>query len=461
MAADPALRSDTDGGKPKTGEASASQIIDRGMTGFSMLNFGIAGFGATNVDSGSIPTFRRMLRHPTIALARIARRAPIKAAGWTYTATREDPRAKRAIELIRSTFNPIRRRLCADMMSAEDFGFAPFEMVFDTQPVDGVMAWVISEFKLLLAERTRPMMDRDRNFIGVRNFAAEIERERVLWWTAGEEANNIWGIGANERALRVWRAWSETLNQSGKYIKIAAVPIPMATYPPGKSKDASGSTIENSTIAKKIVKKLQEENEGIVLPDMIAKYIEDGLITGKIDPSKVQAWRIDFLQPKVAAGQDLIDFMKYFDSMMARAWLIPERSILEGQFGTKAEAGEHASVAIAASQDLLTDFLECLNTGPVDQLLQFNFGPDAKGLVQIKAAPLDKAKLAIIQNMVTKVLTDTANVDLFLRVLKLDEMIDLLDLPVREDFDQDADPMTSGVLAEMRAAMVAAGLRSE
>ncbi len=454
MVTDSTIQTSGNGRPPTMREMTKNQIMPQLQMGFNLLNLSL---DATLTSSfatpaqGTIKIYRKMLRHPSIALARIARRAPMKAAGWSYTATREDPNADAAKQLIETVFAPVRRRLVADMLSAEDFGFSPFELVYGVRDVEGTPRFVVEKFKPLLPEKTRPLIDKDTGeFVGVKNFATEIPREKVLWWKSDDENGNIWGIGANERARPYWWNHAQTVQQSGKYIKVASVPIPLVTYPPGESRDASGSLTDNSEIAKRLIKKVQEENKGVILPDKLSKYVENMLATGKIDPAKAQAWKINFIEAKTSAGNELIGFLGYWDKLMVRAWLLPERALLEGEHGTKAEAATHTNISIASSEDYLSDMVECLNLEVVDNLLALNFGEDARGLIRIEPAPVVDKKRELLEKLITQVLTAPNNVDLFLRTIAIDQALEQLELPTVDDVDSITDDVTDERVARMQ-----------
>jgi hypothetical protein len=89
---------------------------------------------------------------------------------------------------------------------------------------------------------------------------------------------------------------------------------------------------------------------------------------------------------------------------MVRAFRLPERAILEGQFGTKAEAEAHADFAITNMELNHLLMVQQYNWHLVNQILRINYGPGTDGLVEIKVAPLTDTAMIFLRALYEKFL---------------------------------------------------------
>jgi hypothetical protein len=128
-----------------------------------------------------------------------------------------------------------------------------------------------------------------------------------------------------------------------------------------------------------------------------------------------------------------IDKLRYLDSCMMRGWLLPERTALEGQFGTKAEAGIHGDVGLTGSDLLHKDMVRCLNWHVVDRLLALNYGEDARGTVWIEPGPLVDEDMAFFRELFQQILTNPAFAAAIIKAMDVDSIIDRIDVPKRDD----------------------------
>ena len=91
---------------------------------------------------------------------------------------------------------------------------------------------------------------------------------------------------------------------------------------------------------------------------------------------------ISFLEAAGAAANlnGMTDRQRYYDALMFRAWLRPERVGLESRYGSRADATKHTESALIDSELVHEDSVRQLNAAMVDDLLAFNYGPEARGV---------------------------------------------------------------------------------
>ena len=136
-----------------------------------------------------------------------------------------------------------------------------------------------------------------------------------------------------------------------------------------------------------------------------------------------------------------------------RGFYFPERSILEGKFGTKAEASTHADFAIIILETRHDRFTNFLNPQLIDQLMLWNYGRETVGSVFVKAAPIADNRRAFLR----EVFRDLLNKDpaVALKGISSTEVKERLGLPISgstsDDYTSDFDERKEKSLQRMQA----------
>jgi hypothetical protein len=141
------------------------------------------------------------------------------------------------------------------------------------------------------------------------------------------------------------------------------------------------------------------------------------------------------MSPQTVQGT-FVERGKYLDSLKARAFGFPERAILEGQFGTKAEAEVHADFAIDNLEMTHREILALLNTQVVDVLLEFNHGSEYRGHVKVTASALNDDTRAMIKQIYTTHLGTESGIAEEGQVVDMPVIREQLGIPVREGMSQ-------------------------
>ena len=404
------------------GMGSAALAVMQRTGGYDLSS----GFGVC--PGASIQTYRRMLQNPTIALGLAVCKAPIKASQWSVGKPEGAEETNEAAEqLVKDWILPLRSTILADGLRAIEFGRSCFEIVWGVR--DGRDVPV--KLKPLLPELCEILIDKNTGaFMGVKNRTVTLTPDECLVISHDSEAGDMNGRSRLENVREhAWWPWVRTLDRTGKYTTKAAGIIPLIRYPAGRSLDATGTEVDNSEIAKRIIERLDTGN-GIIMPQEIAKWAEQ-LIQNGVDPTKIAAWSIEFVEANTSHGDELSGLLGKFESLAMRGLLVPERTAIEGQFGTKAEAGAHGDVAVSIAQDTLDQLIRAVNWHLVDKMLARNFGEEARGSAVVKSAPLVDEDKAFIRKLVETVLVNPANVDLLTAVVDMDAAMDQTGVPRR------------------------------
>lgn len=407
--------------KRDLGEVSKHQT-EQGPLGRTPVMGGHAWHLGNEASKGTYATYREMRTDPTIALARAAGTAAIKAADYSVQADPEAP--PQAVQLIEDAAAVLWGDYIRDALFGRDYGWAPFEKLWANR--DG--AFTIERLKPLRVDDTKVMVDGHGNVCGLR-----MPEEKNLWldksmlYTYDPECGNPYGrsIYENIRA-KAWDPWTNYQQQLTMIAKRAAGTIPLIRFPAGKHK-ATGT--DYADIAKSTLD-LLSSSRGVAFPWEYQDWAGDLLRKG-VDPTKLLSWQIDVLKFESGHGTEILNAMRYCDTLKLRGMLVPERAATEGTNGTKAEAETHGALGVSMQELDYEDMVKQFNKGAVDDMLSANWGPAMRGKVYVVPAPLVDEDKALLRQIVTAVLTNPQNIDLLYGVTDLDAMIEETGLPQR------------------------------
>jgi len=420
--------------KPKV---AGPQTKMQGLNGVGAEASAMVGllFGNTT-QPGTYRTYRQMLENPTVALAYAATCAPIISAAWSVEADDDAPEG--AKELIEDVFEPMRAKLLAQCCKSIIFGWQGFEKVWT---VDDAGYQVIERFKPLLPEYTDISIDKDTGrVIGLQQGDVKLDEGHCVLITNDSEAENPYGRSRFENIRRwAWKPWTNGMDKLAMYQAKTAGVIPVCRYPEGSGVNASGQTVGNYEAATQMLLQLQQAH-GIAIPTSIPDWAMDAIRSGS-NIADMMAWQVDFLESSPGHGAEFVASLEYQDKLIVRGMLLPERAILEGQFGTKAEAGVHGDIAVLISQQFLECVVHDLNRQAVDDLLRTNFGSSVVGKVYLTAGPIMDHARQLVQDIVKQLYAGSP--DLALEQLDIDGMLDQLKLPkAAEDVSEESEETT-------------------
>jgi len=433
--------------KPKLGELTSSQLVSYTFVGDTMYR---------RFPSGvTYQTYRDLRRDPTIAMARGLLGAAVLAAGWSIESDEDTP--KDVVKLIDEDFMPIREQLVeAAIFGGVDYGWQGFEKVFEA---DGG-AIRLAKMKPLLPDITTIKIDAATGaFAGYEQVRPDgqtvlLPLENCLHIAFRVEGTQWHGESLLENARAIQEKWDAADTSAANYDKKIAGSHFVVYYPPGVSM-VGGQAKDNGEVASLILTAL-ESSGSITVPKTVAEYIDQ---LNNVAASEMLAWKIEILQDAGGRQPSFVDRLKYLDTLKVRALLLPERAILEGQFGTKAEAGEHADMALTNIQLADQHITRHVNWYAVDQLLALNYGEGMRGKVRLVATPLLDAQLGFLRAVYRAILINPQGFVEEFGMIDTDALKDRLGLPKSKQIaqageDEDlagVEDITLGLTTEQRA----------
>lgn len=368
---------------------------DEARTG-AQLPAGVAGDTLWNPLPASYKTYREMRKQPTLALARAFVIAPVVAATWTVEADDDAPAG--AKELIEQELLPIREPMLQTALEGGlDFGWAPFEKVFKVRE-DGRIG--LRKMKPLIQDITTIRVLRETGaFAGFEqpavNGVDKVVLDAPYCWLASfrVEGTNWYGQSLLENCRNDYNAWKNSEAAAAAYDEKVAGARWALWYPPGATPTSvDGEPEDNAAIAQRVLARLKAGGS-VMLP----RRTED-VPTDTTGPAK-NAWEVDFLADPSPRQGEFVTRQKYQDALLVRGLLMPERAVLEGQFGTKAEAGVHADLAVTQRELEHRHVTRLAQWHIVDQLLAINFGEKMRGKVRLVANPLADEKAGWLRQL--------------------------------------------------------------
>lgn len=342
-------------------------------------------------------SYREIRKDPTIAFARWLMIAPLVKAGWSIEAADDAPRG--AQELITNVFDELRVRLVkSSLEGCIDYGWQPYEKVWS---VDDDGAQVIKKMKPLIQDFTDILVEEETGaFAGYRQTTLQgdfidLEIDNVLHVNIDVEGTDWYGQSIMEIAKGPYDRYEAVDQASDRYdAKIAGTHL-VVYYPVG-STTVEGVEKDNAEVARMIVSSFKASG-AITVPLTMAPF------TDSIDEGDQPTWKIELLTDS-GGGASFHDRQKYLDALKVRSFGWPERAVLEGEFGTKAEAEAHSTFAITLQEHRYDMVVMHYNRYAVRAVMEMNYGPKERNKVWIEPTGLTDEEKSFFRQLYMQML---------------------------------------------------------
>lgn len=373
---------------------------------------------------------RTLRRDPTISMMRDIVLAPVVHTEWTIIEGEDAPEG--AKDFIEKVIFPLRLDfLQRSFFGCIDFGWMPFEKVMEEK--DGEV--IFTQFKALLQDYTWILAYVDTGkFAGVINTPIDFGVQLDETLLNEQESMNInfevegtdwYGLSIFEDLKDTDDNWEDANDSAKRYNSKVAGAHWVVYFPVGESQ-FNGTLTDNQDIAINVINTL-ESNGAVAVPDDIMEFIDS------VDNETRGKWRVELLSDSSNTQTTFTDRQKYLDTLKVRAFGIPERSVLEGQFGTKAEAEVHADMGLATIDTKHRQVVRQLNEQAVRQLMRINYGEEVQDTVKIMVAPLVDSRFAVLKESFRLLMQSPNTIDDIMPKLNLRAMMEELSLPALSD----------------------------
>lgn len=353
----------------------------------------------TRKSAKTYKTYREMRNDPTISLARFLSAAPILVSDWSIQ-TYGEP-ADGSVKFVQEQILPLRLHvLRTAVLGCIDFGWQAYEKVWD---IDDNGRIVLKKLKPLLQDITEILIsDENGAFSGLKQTQSGedviLEVSESLLLNQDVEGTDWYGQPTMEIARKSYDKWEVVEDASDRYDRKIAGSHWVVHYPLGSSM-IDGNEMDNFEVAKRLLRTLQSSGS-ITVPRKVQNLVDE------LNADSSDAWKIEILSDSGSARASFIDRAKYLDALKVRAFGLPERAVLEGQFGTKAEAEAHADLAIVHMELRHQLMAQQINWHLINQLIRLNWGRKYENTVYVQPAPIADLKLAFLRQLYTSILAN-------------------------------------------------------
>jgi hypothetical protein len=418
------------GNTAPTAEQTGQQLF---MSPIYQSSVGVLPIFQSGVSAHAYRRIRELRRDPTIALARWLCCAPIIATEWTIETTANAPEgAKEFIDEVMQAWRfEILNKATYGLI---DFGWICFEKVFELN-ADG--KYVPKKLKPLLHDITFILCDMENgDFSGVRNGGIhDLTADDVLHLALEVEGTNWYGQSVMVNLIVSQDKYDKASESAERFDSKIAGSHLVVEYPPGNGK-LNGNSVPNEEIAAEVVKRWQSSG-ATVIPSGLLDWVDEQ--NNSLDAGAAR-WKISLLETAAAAA-DFVTRLDYLDKCKVRGLGIPERAVIEGNYGTKADAEAHGDFAIVNIELRHLQIVQGCNKGLVNQLLTLNYGGQFVDTVKIKPAPLTDTRRAFLQQIFTQMLQNPEVSLLETRNIDWKSIQDAIGLPVNEDVADELLPV--------------------
>jgi hypothetical protein len=391
----------------------------------------LAGFSTTGVpgfaqpEPGTFAAYRRISAHPTVALVMKIVTAPIVANTWGWAKKPGAPDSW--LSFVKETLSPMRTSILNDALRSLVFGFAGFEKVWEPRGQRTVLA----KLKPLLPEITQILVDAHGNFRGLRNQPpgakpVDITGDRAFLYTYDGECGNLYGRSRHENVRVVWGQAMQTAERMAQYQKKVAGVIAQLHYPEGTSRDAAGVERSNDVIAQQILEAVSM-GRSVRFPNLFASIEDPATAADLAGKSQWVLSQFDLGGTDYSPG--LLNALAYYDKLLFRGWLRPERVGLDTQHGSRADAQQHSETSAVDSELIDNDFAAAFNSGVVDDLLVRNFGAAARGMVYVDPSPISDLKAQATRDVLAALLGNSQTAPGVARQIDVAAVLEDLEIP--------------------------------
>jgi hypothetical protein len=144
-------------------------------------------------------------------------------------------------------------------------------------------------------------------------------------------------------------------------------------------------------------------------------------------------WRIELLSDNGSRQPGFIDRENYLDKLLVRGLLMPERAMMEGQYGTKAEAGAHIDLALTLAENDHKRITRFANWYLLNDLLVLNFGQSYRGKAWLKPSPIADDSKLILKDLYAAILANPTGFLEEYGQIDTNSIKDLLKIPKRQE----------------------------
>ena len=379
-----------------------------------------------------------MRNDPTLALLRQLWIAPILSAGWSVEA--DDDASDEAIDYAHDEMGRLHQDLIPVAgLGCLDWGWAPFEQIFTNRP-DGKLG--LKQAKSLLQQMTTIKTDeKTGEYIGLSQDDVFLDLDHSILFNFDVIGTNYYGSAPMKAAEQPWYDSTQVDDRLATLNVRVAGEHWVIYYPVGVT-SIDGTDTDNFEVAEQIMEKMLQSGS-VAVPNEIRSELN--ILNADAGTHEYQCWRIELLSSGETSSAFYLEQQRYNDILKARALGFPERSVFEGEHGTKAEAGVHTDAAVQQLEKRSQELTQSVSRQVLKPLVEFNFGADQAERISLVANPIVDSTLQLWLRLYEQFLN---NGDVLVEEfdnINMREVREKLGIPQYDEGTENPDPLKDDI----------------
>lgn len=372
--------------KPKEGveTPAGGNATDTMATGFGYL------CGYSPRPPSTPAAYLSCLLDPVLAAARMFALNPIRI-GKAKIAKQDDAPDER-VTWIENATKKLLTSYVEDAVWSVDFGFSVFQNVWERTEGRWNLAKVIAGRQEtdsgVLVDKTTGERAGIRwngvNLFGHKGFSVTNDRRGQQWL----------GRSRVEVVLETVEQWRDANNMTAKLGRKASGIVLMTGFPPGSTTTSADARKAQADAFGKMITSGAGYGSYPLLGGLTEAKLNAMPIADLVKLVQLSLWKFDKIDlgdsaPAIAA---LTEEKRYLDELKCLGYGVPPEAILQGMGGNRAKSESQGGSGTAMNEPVSQNVYRAFNEGPVNSLLELNFGPDARDTVWWEPEPLEDAQ---------------------------------------------------------------------
>ena len=388
-----------------------------------------------NPETIDVDTFTLMKTDPQLAVGLAIIKLPLLALNWRVVC--DDENIAKTTEW---ALKRIWRDLLKTSLTAVEYGFSSHEKVWERATVKVSITDEKGKEKiyhngdLVYYKKIKPhhpasikmKFDDKQNLIEIIQAGEAYDEDvhlplrKSFLFTNDKEFGNPFGVSRLKNAYKIWY-WKELLYQfMMQYFERRGTPPVVATAPPGRSTDSSGTEVDNLELALMLGSSLISSS----IAAIPFQSDRDG---------RENMWSLDLLKDD-ARGIMFVDAIKHLDARCLRALYVPENVLTQEGGGGYSSSSVHADLFLMSEKGLIADLEEAIDSQIIVPFVEANYPPNKIKPCNVKLDPLDWNRKIALKEIFSEMLR---NIDTQVQmgvppkiVPNVEKVAEILEIPI-------------------------------
>lgn len=307
-----------------------------------------------------------------------------------------------------------------------------WEIIYERQ--DGLTVPVDAVSHLMVNVNVRLFWDKFRRFSGFRVNGEERDARYAFLAVNEPHKDRVFGYSRSQNCIDAWwRALQSNLNADKTERKGSGIQFSVGLPMGASFVDKDGKPVVGDDVAKTFMQSGATGNcFSYPLYLFSQESIEQKPELAEISPVKIERYDWGDIGPVLMAH---LARLTRTDVDIIRGYLRPEREAMEGQNGTKAEAGTHGAIGTTDSELVHAMILRQFSKQVLDRYCVTNYPGYEPGMLYYKPTPLSDPQQEFLQQLEQALATDKATGPELVKHFNLRGLAERTEVPILSEDD--------------------------